>query len=178
MIVSLGTKNPSKVEGTRRAFSRYFPELEVRTVAASAGVPPQPLGLEQITAGAVSRARTALSQAGGDLGVGVEAGIFKMGARYFDHQQAAIVDPLGRVSLGHSAGYPLPAAAVKALVDGGNELEEYAVRLTGVEGIGDKGGLVEHLTKGTVTRADLTDQCVTMALVPLLHRDVYGPETL
>lgn len=178
MIVCLGTKNPSKVEGTKRAFSRFFPDVEVRPVQASPVAVAQPLGLEQITNGALSRARFALSHAGGDLGVGVEAGIFEMGGRYFDHQQAAIVDALGRVSIGHSAGYPLPTAAVKALLKEGRELEEYAVRLTGVEAIGDKGGLVAHLTKGAMTRADLTDQCVTMALVPLLHRGVYDAETL
>ena len=124
--------------------------------------------------GAITRARHALSKAGGDFGVGVEAGIFTIGELYFDHQQAAIVDPMGRVTLGHSAGYPLPRSAMEKMIKEGKELEQFAEALSGVGQIGDKGGLIHYLTKGKVTRTDLTKQCVTSALVPWLHRDVFG----
>src|SRR5271157_1858894 len=109
MIVAIGTKNPAKIEGIQKGFARFFRDLEFRTVDTAPMVKAQPLGFEQITEGAVIRARFALATVGGDLGVGVEAGIFRMSGYYFDHQQAAVVDGSGNVSLGHSAGFPLPA---------------------------------------------------------------------
>ncbi len=97
-----------------------------------------------------------------------------MGETYFDHQQAAIVDAAGKISLGHSAGYSLPREAMEKMIKEGGELEQYAEGLSGIGQIGDKGGLIQHLTKGTMTRTDLTEQCVIMALIPRLHKDVYG----
>ncbi|HYC11551.1 MAG TPA: inosine/xanthosine triphosphatase [Nitrososphaerales archaeon] len=174
MIVAVGSRNPAKLEGVRKAFSNYFREFEVCPVDSSSVARAQPLGLEQMVEGAIARAKFALLKTSGDYGVGVEAGIFKVGLLYFDHQQAAIADASGRVSLGHSAGYMLPKDAVEKMLGEGKELEQLAEGLTGVLGIGDKGGLVHYLTKGKMTRADLTEQCVMTALAPWLHRDFYG----
>jgi inosine/xanthosine triphosphatase len=174
MIVAAGTKNPAKLQGVSSAFSKYFPEVELRPVDSSAVTKAQPRGLEEMTAGAVARARFALSKAGGDFGVGVEAGIFTIGSLYFDNQVAAIADSSGKVSLGHSAGYSLPREAIETLFKEGKELERWAESISHINEVGDKGGLVEHLTKGKMTRADLTEQCVVTALIPWLHKDVYG----
>jgi inosine/xanthosine triphosphatase len=173
MIVSAGTKNPAKLDGIASAFRRFFPDIEVRSVDSSSVARQQPVGLEQITEGAIARARFAMEK-GGDFGVGVEAGIFKLGDLYFDHQQAAVIDSLGRVSVGHSSGFMLPAAPVEELLRKGGELEDYAVKLTGIPAIGDKGGLIHHLTRGAVSRAQLTEQCVVTALVPWLNARAYG----
>jgi inosine/xanthosine triphosphatase len=174
MIVAIGTRNPAKIEGVKKAFARYYPNAEFRPVDTAPFVRNQPLGFDQIAEGAVIRARSAMSKAGGDFGVGVEAGIFMMSGSYFDHQQAAVVDGLGRASLGHSAGFMLPAASMEKMIREGKELEQFAVELTGIQDIGDKGGLIQYLTNGQVSRADLTEQCVITALVPWLHREVYS----
>ena len=174
MIVALGSKNPAKVEGVRKAFSMFFPGVEVRPVDSSAVTKAQPRGLDEMTAGATARATFALSKARGDFGVGVEAGIFTIGDVYFDNQVAAVADGLGRVSLGHSAGYSLPREAMDRLFAEGEELERWAEKVSGVEEVGDKGGLIHFLTSGGMTRADLTEQCVVTALIPWLHRDIYG----
>ena len=174
MIVAVGTKNPAKVEGIRKGFSKYYSDTELRPVDASEVAKAQPRGLEEMVAGATARAKFALSKAGGVLGVGVEAGIFTIGDVYFDNQFAAIVDPSGRVSLGHSAGYSLPSEAMNALFENESELERWAEKVSGIDEIGDKGGLVKFLTKGEMSRADLTEQCVLTALVPRLNQRVYG----
>jgi inosine/xanthosine triphosphatase len=174
LAVALGSKNPAKVEGVKRAFSRYYSDVELRLVDSSSIAKAQPRGLEEMTSGATARARYALSKAGGDFGVGVEAGIFTIGTIYFDNQVAAIVDESGKVSLGHSAGYMLPRHDMEKLFRDGRELERWAEELSGVKEVGDKGGVIQHLTKGRMTRTDLTEQCVLTALIPWLHRDVYG----
>jgi inosine/xanthosine triphosphatase len=174
VTAAVGTKNPAKIEGVRRAFSRYFTGVELRSVDSSTVAKAQPRGLEEMTAGATSRAKYALSVAGGDFGVGVEAGIFTIGAIYFDNQVAAIVDRTGKVSLGHSAGYMLPREAMEKLFRDGRELEQWAEEVSGINEVGDKGGFIQHLTKGRVSRTDLSEQCVTTALIPWLRRDLYG----
>ncbi len=174
VIVAVGTKNPAKVEGIKRAFAKYFPGTEVRPVDSSSVAKAQPRGLDEMTAGATARARYALSKAGGDFGVGVEAGIFTIGDVYFDNQVAAIVGGDGKVSLGHSSGYMLPKDAMEKLFKDGRELERWAEEVSGIDEVGDKVGLVHYLTKGEMNRAELTEQCVVTALIPWLHRDVYG----
>ncbi len=173
MIVAAGTKNPAKVEGIRRAFSGYFSGVELRQVDSSSVAKAQPRGLDEMTAGAAARAKFALSKAGGDYGIGVEAGIFTIGDVYFDNQIAAIVDTSGTVTFGHSAGYMLPHDAMEKLFRDGRELERWAEEVSGIKEVGDKGGYVHFLTKGKMTRADLTEQCVITAFAPRLHKDVY-----
>ncbi len=174
MIVAVGTKNPAKVEGIRDAFSKYFPNPELRPVDSSSVAKAQPRGLDEMTAGATARAKFALSTVGGDYGVGVEAGIFAIGGVYFDNQVAAIADKSGKVSLGHSAGYMLPREAMEKLFKDGRELERWAEEVSGVKEVGDKGGLIKYLTRDRMTRTELTVQCVVTALIPWLHKDVYG----
>jgi len=173
LVVAIGTKNPAKIEGVRRAFSKYFPDVEFRPVDSTSVAKAQPKGLEEMASGATARAKFALSQAGGDFGAGVEAGIFTIGKVYLDNQVAAIADPGGKVTLGHSAGYMLPRDAMEKLLRDGRELERWAEEVSGINEVGDKGGLINFLTKGKMTRADLTEQCVITALSPWLHRDVY-----
>ena len=171
---AIGTKNPTKINGIKLAFSRYFPEAELRPVDSSSIAKAQPYGLEEMTAGAAARAKFALSQAGGDFGVGVEAGIFQIGKVYFDNQVAAIVDGVGRVSFGHSAGYMLPREDMEKLFRDGRELERWAEEISGINEVGDKGGIIQHLTRGRMSRTDLTEQCVVTAMIPWLHRNLYG----
>ena len=174
MIVAVGTKNPAKLEGVKRAFSRYYPDVQLRPVDSASVAKSQPYGLDEMASGATARANYALSKAGGDFGAGVEAGIFTIGKVYLDNQVAAIIDKSGKVSIGHSAGYMLPREDMEKLLREGTELERWAEKVSGVNEVGDKGGLINFLTKGTMNRADLTEQCVITALAPWLHRDVYG----
>lgn len=173
MIVAVGSKNPTKVEGVRRAFSRYFDQVETKPVDSASVAKAQPNGLEEMIAGAASRAKFALSKEGGDFGVGVEAGIFTIGDVYFDNQVGAVVDRSGKVSLGHSAGYMLPREAMEKLFREGRELERWAEEVSGITEVGDKGGLIHYLTEGRVNRTDLSEQCVVTALIPWFHRELY-----
>ena len=176
MLVAVGTKNPSKLEGVRRVFTDFFPGVRFESLDTSSVTHAQPIGVDQIIEGAIRRARFAISKTRARFGVGVEAGIFPINKRlgHMDHQEAVIMNRRGRFSLGSSAGFMLPSRWMRRMIREGNELEHYAVEMTGVSGVGDKEGLVYHLTKGRISRSDLTEQCVRTALVPWLHADLYG----
>jgi len=176
MLVAVGTKNPAKLEGVKRVFLDFFPDAKLESVDASSFTKAQPTSIDEIVEGAIKRARLALSKTEAEFGVGIEAGIFPMVRRlgHMDHQQAAIMNRRGRFSLGSSSGFMLPRSLVSRMINEGRELEEYAVDMTGVSAVGEKEGFVYYLTKGRVSRTNLTEQCVMTALVPWLHRDLYG----
>ncbi len=174
MIIAVGTRNPAKLEGVRLAFAKYYGVVEFKSVDSSSVSKAQPKGLEEMASGATARAKFAISKVSAEFGVGVEAGIFTIGDVYFDNQVAAIVDRTGKASLGHSAGYMLPRGAMEELFRDGRELERWAEEVSGINEVGDKGGVIKYLTKDRMTRTELTEQCVVTALIPWLHRGLYG----
>ena len=46
MKVLIGTKNPGKIEGARRALAHYYNNVEVVGISAPSNVSEQPVGLE------------------------------------------------------------------------------------------------------------------------------------
>ena len=170
-LVAVGSTNPVKVNAVRRAI-RLLCLADVQGVEVDSGVPPQPLGAHEIVLGAVNRAVNALRKLSADYGVGVEAGVIETGIEPLELQAAAIVDQEGYVTIGLSQAFPLPRDSVKELNDR-VELGAIAARITGRKGIGEKLGIIGHLTAGLVTRTDLTYNAVVMALVPRLNPDLY-----
>ena len=78
MIVRVGTANPMKIAATRKAFARFFRKTKVVGVDVHSTVSPQPISFGEIVRGARERARRAFREC--DYSVGIEAGVFKVGA--------------------------------------------------------------------------------------------------
>jgi inosine/xanthosine triphosphatase len=175
LLVAIGSRNPAKTVGARNVFRTFFPEcrfveIDTRTVAKS-----QPIGMEQVAGGALARAQFALTNAKADLGVGVEAGILPVTAgESVNLQIAIVVDRRGHKGVGVSSGFMIPAPFLKRMRDEGRELDAYSHELTRAEKITKEEGIVYHLTKGRISRLQMTEQSVTMALVPWLNRERYG----
>ena len=56
MKILIGTKNPGKIEGARKAFERYFNNVEIEGIAVNSEVSDQPVNSE-ILEGAKNRIR-------------------------------------------------------------------------------------------------------------------------
>ncbi len=140
------------------------------------GVPPQPIGLSVIVSGARNRARQAIeSNADCFFGVGLEAGIYELEGIVMDVQIAYIVDRNGRESIGASPSFPIPPEFGKKLISGeARELEVLVDNHYGTKDIGEKGGFIKLLTRGAVTREDLTKYAVIMALIPWINTELYS----
>lgn len=174
MRVAVGSKNPVKLRGVERAFKELIGPAEVIGVEVDPGVSKQPVGLDEIVLGALNRAREALRKTASDCGVGVEAGYFRLHDYSIEIQAAAVVDSSGRVGVGFSPGFPLPPKLVEAIERGEvSELEEAVDRLFGTRKIGEAGGLVSLLTRGKVTREELTYFAVVMALIPFVNERLW-----
>lgn len=169
--VNVGTQNPVKAEAVRHVLSRILGPVEVSLVPVEPGVPKEPFGVE-IARGAVRRAKGALK--GADLGVGIEAGLIwnEELRTYFDVQFCAILDREGRLTVGHGSGFVYPPRVIEE-VERGRAVGEVMSELTGVPDIGTKEGSVGYLSKGTLTRTELTEQAVLAALIPRIRPELY-----
>jgi inosine/xanthosine triphosphatase len=178
-LVAVGSTNPAKVKGTKLAFSHAFESrtLAVKAVKTIPFVGAQPLTLDETVEGAQERAMFALESARPDFGVGVEAGLVELGkgwpGHYLNIQVAAVVDSKGRLSFGCSSGFPIPGRFVKKLKQSRGELDRYTHELVGDKKVREEEGIVYHLSKKRLSRVQMTEQCVSMALMPWLNRKLY-----
>ncbi|WP_460123895.1 inosine/xanthosine triphosphatase [Stetteria hydrogenophila] len=167
--MALGSGNPVKRMAVEKAFSYYF-DASVVAVPVHTGVPPQPVGLGEVVRGAALRAVRALEKVdSAHFGVGVEAGLIEfIGSTGFIEVQIAVVAGRdGRASIGLSPGFELPPWIVAEMLKGA-ELSSVAGIERGRRDIGEHVGYIGVKTWGRVTRHDLTEQAVIMALTPWL----------
>lgn len=173
--VVVGSRNLAKIEGVRRAFSLLGPVM-VKPVEVRTSVGPQPMTLRDTIRGAVERAVGAMRD-GFNYSVGVEAGLYRFPpalTSYMEVQVAALLDNEGGVTLGMSPSFEFPKRVVEALERGeAPEAEIVAEEITGIKGIGERGGAISFLTRGRLDRTALTELAVLMALVPRLNPRLY-----
>mgnify|MGYP003872459767 CR=1 FL=1 len=172
MKINVGSENPAKVEGVKLAFEQFFNEVTIQPKPVVSGVPSQPFDVEVIE-GAINRAIKAYDSC--DFSVGVEAGFFKTKRTitgYVDFQVAAIYNG-ERFTLGFGPGFEFPPLVVERVLNEKTEAGKVMSELTGIRDIGKKLGAVHYLTKGVITRIELTRLCVTMALIPFLNPGFY-----
>jgi len=172
MRVVVGSENPTKVEGVRLAFEQFFDDVEVVPKSVDSGVPPQPFNYDVIR-GAMNRAIRAFEE-DCDFSVGVEAGLFEIEntlTGFMDFQVAVIYDGT-RYTIGFGPGFEFPRKVVKEALRG-REVGKVMEELTGIREIGRRFGAIHYLTKGAVSRIELTRLAVTMALIPWINEDLY-----
>lgn len=171
--VNVGSNNPIKAQAVKNVFERALGPTEVRLVPVESGVPVQPFD-DETAKGACERARRALLDA--DFGVGIEAGLIwhKALQLYFDVQFCAIVSRDGKITVGHGAGFVYPPKVITEVL-AGRPVGDVMSELTGIEKLGHKIGAIGYLSKGVLTREQLTEQAVLMALIPRLRPELYEP---
>lgn len=170
--VVVGSKNPTKIEGARLAFEQYFDDVEVIGVEVNTSIPPQPFDSDTIR-GAIERAKKAYSSQF-DFSVGIEAGLFKLECTisgYLDFQVAAVYDG-ENCTIGFGPGFEYPRSVVEDVLRG-KEVGEVMERISGIKNLGKKWGAVHYLSRGAISRTELSRISVTMALIPLLNREMY-----
>ncbi|RLF01622.1 MAG: hypothetical protein DRJ64_10385, partial [Thermoprotei archaeon] len=113
-------------------------------------------------------------------GVGIEAGLIEYpltSSGYLNIQVCVISDLDGHTSVGVSAGYELPRFIVNKIVnDPTIELEDIMEELSGIKDIGEKMGAIYLLSKGVMSRLDLSEQAVLTALIPFINKELYWRE--
>lgn len=169
MRIGVGSNNPVKESAVRHVMARIYGEIEVNPVKVSVSVPSEPWD-EDVERGAEERARKSIGT--NDYGVGIEAGIFEHRGDLFDVQFCAIVDKMGRITVGHGAGFKYPPKVIEELRKGSTVGEAFA-KLYGQERSGRGNGAIGFLTHGLLKRSELTEQAVVAAMVPRIRKELY-----
>jgi len=175
MLVVVGSSNPCKISGVRRAFSDVFKaDVNVIGVKVDNVVGSQPIGFDEIYVGAYYRALNASKiYKNADFYVGIEAGIVNIHGFWMDTQMTLIMDRDGSISIGFSQCFPIPDKFVNEILSRRSELEEIVDRYYKTKDIGMHGGFIKILTKGRISREDLVYNATLIALIPWMNKEVF-----
>src|SRR3989304_5697323 len=72
--IAIGSQHPAKVAAATAVLRQAFPHAQIIALTVDSGVRPAPTSAEETIQGALGRARRALEEAGGALGVWIEDG--------------------------------------------------------------------------------------------------------
>jgi len=172
MKIAVGSKNPSKIESAKSAFSKVFGDCTVVGVSVSSGVPDMPMSFAETVEGAKNRARAALEKSGADFGVGLEGGFDKRDLGTFLVGFAAVVDKNGKWGYGGRGGFQVPESVVRE-VKSGKELGIVMDEITGKENVKHHEGAIGFFSKGLISRAESFETAVIHALIPFMRSEMY-----
>jgi inosine/xanthosine triphosphatase len=192
-LVRVGSENGPKIEAVRSALAAYAPEARVEGAAVVSGVPEQPIGWEEIVAGARNRARAAGDLGSCDLAVGIEDGLVELsladGQREVLNVGCAFVTDGDRESIGLSSAFAYPPDCVGPALDDGAPIGDVfdrvfsAYRPAGQVPVspgelpsGRAIGNIGKLSLGVLPRSDYAQHAVLCALVRFLHPALYDRE--
>ena len=172
MKVIVASGNPVKVNATKAGFSAYFDEVIVESCKVESGVSDQPMTDAETLEGARNRtanAKKLLPDA--DFWVGIEGGV----ERNTDGLTAfAWIVIHGKNISGESrtTTFMLPKR-VTDLIDEGYELGVANDMIFNEHNSKQNSGAVGLLTQNTITRTQLYEQAVHLALIPVINKKMY-----
>ncbi|RLF66649.1 MAG: inosine/xanthosine triphosphatase [Thermoplasmata archaeon] len=174
--VAIGSTNKSKVKPVIAFLRALFPRasLDITPVKVDSGVPEQPIG-DETYLGAYNRAKSALESIGADYGIGIESGIFPhkyLKKCFIVYQVACVYDKYGNVSFGTSKGFMLSESMAEEILKG-KTLGDIAKRISGRTDINENEGIVGFISRGVVTRYDLSYDAVKAAFIPRFSPEYY-----
>lgn len=171
MKVLIATQNKGKIEGAKRAFEKYFKTVEVVGVSAASDVPEQPVN-EETYQGAKNRVKNLKNYARennieADFFVSIESGMMNSLGSWMIVNIAVIEDKNGLESISSSSGFPVPERLVEEIKTKG--LGVVMDSIFSEEDLRSRGGGIQLLTHGVVSRIDLTEVAFEMALTKFIN---------
>lgn len=171
MKVLIATQNKGKIEGAKRAFEKFFEDVEVVGVSASSDVPEQPIN-EQTSQGAKNRVENLKLYARendveADFFVSIESGMMNSLGSWMIVNIAVVEDKNGLQSISSSSGFPVPERLVDEIKTKG--LGVVMDTIFSEEDLRSRGGGIQLLTHGVVSRIDLTEVAFEMALTKFIN---------
>lgn len=175
MKILMGTKNPGKIEGAKKAFSRYFKDVEIEGISVDSEVGDQPVN-EEIFQGAKNRIKNLKKYAKEnnietDYYVATEAGITNLLGDWIDINSAVVEDSKGFQSVGTSQGFPIPERYIKEILE--TELGKVMDKVFNGNELGKGKGGIYNLTNSQVTRLELTEGAIIMALISHINGELW-----
>ena len=171
MHIVVASRNPVKVDATKRAFNELFPDasLDVGSVEVESGVSDQPVSDEETRRGARTRAINASkAEPDADFWVGMEGGIEVIDDQLMAFAWMVVLGHSESISEARSVTLPLPPA-VRELVESGLELGDANDKVFATSNSKQGGGAYGLLTNGLYTRESVYCQTLIIALTPFVN---------
>ncbi|PKG24953.1 DUF84 family protein [Niallia nealsonii] len=151
MEICIGTKNPAKINAVKEGFQSYenasFIALNIPSLVSE-----QPFSDEETIQGAVNRAKGAVLEGAGDIGIGLEGGVHRTRDGLYICNWGALSTVNGEVFISGGARIPLPCEIEKQLLLGGElgiVMDQYANK----HNVRHHQGAIGILTNGKITRS-------------------------
>lgn len=173
MKVLIGTKNPGKIEGAKRALSKYFKNFEIEGVKVKSNVNEQPVGIETYQ-GAVNRVNNLVAYAKqhnihADMFMSVESGMTSELGFWAITNIAVIKNADGQMGVGSSGSFPVPHKYVEQIKT--ETLGTVMDKIFNESDLRSSTGGIGMLTREAITRIDLTAEAFTMAITPFINEN-------
>lgn len=172
--IVLASKNPVKLEAVRNGFARMFPgeQFTINPTSVPTDVSEQPMTNQETLEGAIKRAQKAFSLVPfADFWVGIEGGIDDQ-----DSQMAAFawvyILSQNLAGKGRTGTFFLPFA-VAELIRQGKELGEADDIVFNLQNSKQDIGAVGILTGGAITRSQLYEHAVVLALISFKNETLF-----
>jgi inosine/xanthosine triphosphatase len=188
MLIVVGTKNPSKIDAVKKVFMSFFSNeaIEVQGIAIKSEVPAQPIGIEQVIRGAIARAKNSQIYVNNhrdeylqlpSFYIGIEAGLVPIPytiTGYLDYQFSVILNNAGWQSIGSGSGWEYPPEVIQQVKSNPKlEIGTIMANLSGDPQIKYRNGAIGYFSQNHLTRPQITQECIQMALIPHLNPKFY-----
>lgn len=175
MKILMGTKNPGKIEGAKLAFEKYFNDVDIEGIDVESEVGAQPFD-EEILQGAKNRVKNLKEYAKSknieaDYFTASEAGIINFSGEWIDINIAVVESSNGVESVGISQGFTIPDKYIDEIRK--TELGIVMDKIFNGDGLRKGKGGISFLTKGEITRIDLTKDAFIMGLIKHINGDLW-----
>lgn len=177
IIVSIGTKNPSKIVSVENAFKKIFPDKKILflTENVSSGVRDQPLSDKEGAEGALNRAKAVFRlHPDSDFSIGLEGTIEEIDYGMMVYGWVVVIDKSGNIGTSCGTKLMLPEKVAERIRHG-EELGPIMDDITNNKNIKHKGGTSAILTKNLIVR-EMEFEVTTIAAMsrfisPELYKD-------
>ncbi len=178
MKVLIGTKNPGKIEGAKRAFESYFDDVEVIGMKSASNVSEQPVGKDTYL-GAKNRVDNMMrycreNNISADYFVAIESGITEDLGFWAITNIAVIKNAAGEMGVGSSESFPVPKKYVQTIIN--ETLAPVMDNLFEESDLRSSTGGIALLTHDVLTRIDLNHHAFVMALTPFVNQEKWKDE--
>ena len=175
MKILIGTKNPGKIQGAKEAFEKYFDNIEIQGIPVNSDIGNQPIDKE-IFQGAQNRIKNLKKYAKdnkleADFYISSEAGITNLLGEWIDINAAVVENKNGLESIGISQGFPIPDKYIEQIKQ--TELGKVMDTLFSKTNLNKGKGGINILTKGKISRIDLTKNAFIMALTKHINGEIW-----
>lgn len=174
-VVCVASTNPVKLAAAASAFQKVFPrqEFSMTGVDVSSGVKAQPDSEQECIEGAMNRAINAREcYRDADFWVGIEAGIERQGNEMASFSWTIILSKDGMIGKA-TTGISFLPPIIARLIDEGKELGEAMDVVFHTQHSKQNNGAVGILTGDAITRQQVHESAVILALIPFKNPNLY-----